>query len=179
MNFDKNINLYRQLHVQNEYYGTTSTRYVKRIVEHINSFKPNNILDFGCGKGYLKNELIKHGIAIDEFDPSIPDKSEIKKNQYDLIITTDVLEHLYENEIKHTMKTFIKLKPKSMFHAICNRSAGTTLPDGSNAHKTIKSIEWWNNRLQMYSENKFDSIVYKNPKDINQSKTSIIVMVKI
>lgn len=172
----KDIELYKKLHSHNFNYGDTGSRYVKKIVSHIEQYKPDSVLDFGCGKGKLATELSKLGLRVDEYDPAIEGKEQIPLKQYDMIITTDVLEHLYEDEIETVCKDFLSLSPLTMFHAICCRRAGNLLPDGSNAHKTVKPIEWWDNKLKSYTG--FKTEVIKNPKDVNQSHTSIIIMSK-
>lgn len=172
----KDIELYKQLHLKNSGYGGTGSRYVKRIVSHIEQNKPKSILDFGCGKGNLVKELSKLGITVHEYDPAIVGKEKIPQKQYDMIITTDVLEHLYEDEIETICNDFLSLCPETMFHVICTRPAGNLLPDGSNAHKTVKQIEWWDNKLKSYTG--FKTEVIKNPKDIDQGQTSIIIMKK-
>lgn len=170
----KDVELYKQLHSQNSHYGGTGSRYVKRIVSHIEQYKPDSILDFGCGKGKLAVELSKLGLNVDEYDPAIEGKEQIPQRHYDMIITTDVLEHLHEEEISTICEEFVAIKPKTMFHVICTRLADNLLPDGSNAHKTVKPIEWWNDKLKEYTG--YRTEVIKNPKDINQSQTSIILM---
>lgn len=170
----KDIELYKQLHSRSFNYGDTGSRYVKRIIAHIEQYKPDSILDFGCGKGKLASELSKLGLRVDEYDPAIEGKDKIQQKHYDMIITTDVLEHLHKDEIQAICNDFLLLSPITMFHVICTRPADNLLPDGSNAHKTVEPIEWWDDKLKSYTG--FKTEVIKNPKDINQSQTSIIVM---
>ena len=41
----------------------------------------------------------------------------------------------------------IALCPKHMYHVICHRLAYATLPDGSNAHKTVQPPDWWYDKI--------------------------------
>lgn len=172
----KDIELYKELHINNSEYGNTGSRYTQRILNHILEYKPSSILDFGCGKGELAKELYQLGFNVDEYDPAIEGKEQIPNAHYDMLITTDVLEHLYEKEISTICEQFLSINPKTMFHVICTRLAGNLLPDGSNAHKTVKPIEWWNDKLKKYTG--FKTEIIKNPQDINQSQTSILIMYK-
>ena len=171
----KDIELYKKLHIQNSNYGDTGPKYLERIVTHIQKYKPDSILDFGCGKGGLAKELLKFGLNVDQYDPAIAGKENIPQKHYAMIITTDVLEHLYEDEIQTICNDFLSLSPSTMFHAICTRPASNLLPDGSNAHKTVKPIEWWEDKLKNYTGFKTEAI--KNPKEIHD-QMSIIVMYK-
>ena len=172
----KDLELYKQMHKNAPSYGATGGRYIHRVIEHIEKYKPETILDFGCGKGCLKNALKMKQLEIDEYDPAIKGKEKILKDKYDLIITTDVLEHLYEEEIEQVCKEFLSLSPETMFHVICTRKADALLPDGSNAHKTVKPIEWWKQKMESYLN--YRALVVKNPADINQTETSIMVLIK-
>ena len=59
--------------------------------------KPKNALDFGCGRTSLLSSLLeKEGIACDYYDPIYhPDTLEDDK-KYDLIVSTEVFEHLHQ-----------------------------------------------------------------------------------
>lgn len=167
----KDIEQYRILHQNNSRYGDTANQYITYIVEYINKKQPKTIIDFGCGKGALKRVLKnKYSIQIDEYDPAIPEKHIIGKTQYDLLITTDVLEHLYEDEIETFFKEILKLEPKYMFHAICTRKADNVLPNGTNAHKTIKSKNWWIEKIGSIIPHNISTI----DPDIKQTHTFIL-----
>jgi hypothetical protein len=57
------------------------------------------------------------------------------------------LEHVPENELPTCWEIFKLLKPKTMFLVICTRKAGQILPNGTNAHKTVKPVDWWKDVL--------------------------------
>ena len=41
----------------------------------------------------------------------------------------------------------MSLSPKYMIHIISTRPAKKVLPDGTNAHKTIKNKNWWKEKI--------------------------------
>ena len=168
----RDVDLYKKLHQHDPSYGTFSVQYNNRIINHINKVKPKTIIDYGSGKGNLAKCLNQYNI--DEYDPAIPGKDHITQKQYDLIISTDVLEHLYIDEIELICKEFCMLNPKSMFHCISTRPAAQILSDGSNAHKTIKSGDWWGMKLEQYTG--YRTEVINNPVDISHDSVSIILM---
>jgi hypothetical protein len=146
----RDIDLYKELHKTNKNYGNTGKYYCSFINEYLVHY-PNikNVLDFGCGKSTLSQCLDFH---IDEYDPAISGKEQISKSKYDLIITTDVLEHLYEDEIPLICQEFLSLQPYKMLHFICTIKAKQILPDGSNAHKTIQNGEWWKTHIHNFTK---------------------------
>jgi 2-polyprenyl-3-methyl-5-hydroxy-6-metoxy-1,4-benzoquinol methylase len=168
----KDLELYKQLHQQRSY-GDTGSVYTDDVRSFIDETGSVSVLDFGAGRGSLKSSLHnKYSIDIDEFDPCIPDKEIIPKEEYELVITTDLLEHLFEEEIDNLFEEILSLKPKFMYHAISTRTATILLPDGSNCHKTVKNTEWWSNRIK--------SLL--NPKSIEQKEINddcVIFKIKI
>lgn len=149
MKYDyRDLKLYEQLHKQRSY-GDTGSIYTDNVKSFIDKTGATSVLDFGSGTGALKTSLNnKYNIDIDEFDPCYDGKRNIPNTQYDLIITTDVLEHLYEDEIENFFEEILSLQPKFMYHAISTRKAHIHLPDGSNCHKTVKNNEWWKSKIQ-------------------------------
>ena len=58
--------------------------------------KPNNALDFGCGESLLLSKLLsQNAIECDYYDPIYHSSQEYKNNSYDLIVSTEVFEHLH------------------------------------------------------------------------------------
>lgn len=143
----KDLHLYEKIYSTTNNYGNTGHRYADIVYKFILETNPLSVLDFGCGQGSLKKNLATKNIDIDEYDPCIPGKNTINKLQYDLIVTTDVLEHIYENEINTFFSDIMSLAPKYMIHIICTRPAEKVLPDGTNAHKTIKNKNWWKEKI--------------------------------
>lgn len=156
----KDLDLYKQLHQQRSY-GDTGSVYTDDIKSFIDDTAASSVLDFGAGIGTLKNSLHnKYSFNIDEFDPCVPGKEVIPKDEYEMVITTDLLEHLFEEEIDNLFEEMLVLKPKFMYHAISTRTATILLPDGSNCHKTVKDAEWWLNKIKQLT--KPSNINYEN-----------------
>jgi 2-polyprenyl-3-methyl-5-hydroxy-6-metoxy-1,4-benzoquinol methylase len=145
----KDIEQYQLLHKQQTNYGASGHSYTDLIINFIKRTRPKTILDFGCGKETLKSTLSQHGIHIDGYDPAISGKESPPLTKYDLIITTDVLEHIHEEELDRLFSDMLSFDPVCMYHVICNRAAYSVLPDGTNAHKTIKDNLWWSDKLKL------------------------------
>jgi cyclopropane fatty-acyl-phospholipid synthase-like methyltransferase len=160
----KDIDLYKEIYSRKTAYGNAGGRYVEIIYDFIVEKKVSLILDFGCGQGSLKKALALKSIHIDEYDPSIKNKNVIYKPAYDLVITTDVLEHIHEDEIDIFLHDILSLSASYMIHVISTRPAQNILPDGTNAHKTIKNQNWWQNKIfesTKYKTSIIDANIYK------------------
>ena len=58
---------------------------------------PQNALDFGCGASSLLSKMfVKNGIKCDFYDPIYHPDSTYKQKSYDLIVSTEVFEHLHD-----------------------------------------------------------------------------------
>ncbi|MDQ7084977.1 MAG: class I SAM-dependent methyltransferase [Sulfurovum sp.] len=59
--------------------------------------KPKNALDFGCGRSTLLASLLqKEGISCDYYDPIYHPHTLKEGKKYDLIVSTEVFEHLHQ-----------------------------------------------------------------------------------
>lgn len=148
----KDLDLYKQLHLNDKHYGSTPFHHAPKIIDFIVDQKPKSILDFGCGKGSLKTFISNKfpEILFDNYDPAISEYSSINKSSYDMVISVDVMEHLYEDEISGIFQEMINLNPSSMYHVICHRLAHAILPDKTNAHKTVQPPSWWLDKFRSF-----------------------------
>ena len=159
------VEQYKLLNDKNKLYYESNLsifNMVNEISLFINYLKPKNILDYGCGNGVLL-KLLKHKytkINIDGYDPAIKEFSVIPKNHYDMIINTDVLEHIPKSDIGYVVN-HIKSLSNNVFFCLHHGKAWTILPNGENAHITIEPKEWYHNLMRNY----FDIIIPLNARN--------------
>ena len=153
------VEQYKLLNDKNKFYYESNLSIFNMINEislFIDYLKPKNILDYGCGNGILL-KLLKHKypkINIDGYDPAIKEFSVISNNHYDMIINTDVLEHIPKNDICDVLN-HIKSLSNNVFFCLHHGKAWTILSNGENAHITIEPKEWYHNLMRNY----FDIII--------------------
>ncbi len=172
--YQRMVSLYRELHTRGEqvlglssdetYPGVNLLPHTKRIKDLIDQTGARTVLDYGCGKGY-QYDLPKVAIPgvgerdgvldywdIDEvrcYDPCYERYSKLPEGKFDGVISTDVLEHCVEEDIPWIVAEMFAYANRFVFAAIACYPAKTTLPNGENAHATIRPIEWWK---QVFSE---------------------------
>jgi SAM-dependent methyltransferase len=149
---DKYLEQIKKLHQQDQSWGNSALNWVDTIVDLIEKEKPETILDYGCGKGKLAESLrkVKDSFIVTEYDPAIPGK-DISPDSYDMVIATDVLEHI-EPEYLHSVLLYLqKLIKKVGFFNICLQPAKRyNFEDGTNAHRILKPKAWWLKKLSQY-----------------------------
>jgi 2-polyprenyl-3-methyl-5-hydroxy-6-metoxy-1,4-benzoquinol methylase len=65
----------------------------------------------------------------------------------DLVVCTDVLEHVEEDKIDSVLDHIFRLSAKSTYLVISTKPAKTILPDGRNAHLIIRPLDWWMKKI--------------------------------
>jgi 2-polyprenyl-3-methyl-5-hydroxy-6-metoxy-1,4-benzoquinol methylase len=144
--------LIRDKHVANPW-GGQGHSWVFMIAPLLNTYPPGiTILDFGCGRGTFKKEMLKFrpDAIITEYDPGVPGKDVLDWTQVDFITCTDVMEHVEEKFVDNTLISLNALCKGGIFFNIDLQLARSLLPDGSNAHITIKPPAWWQAKLDQH-----------------------------
>lgn len=137
--------LNRELHDQRPDYGTTARNYVQKIANLVEAAGDDaTILDYGCGKGLLK-QFLPH-LNVFEYDPAIPGKDG-EPSPADFLVSIDVLEHIEPDCLTDVLEHMRRKAKGVVFLTVATRPAKKTLPDGRNAHLIVETIDWWLPRL--------------------------------
>lgn len=126
--------------------GITLLKYIPTINQIIKDKDIKTILDYGCGKA--KHHPSEWNAT--KFDPAIPEFANKPKGKFDLVISTDVLEHIPVDNLKPIIDELFEYSNKWLFVSVCCRKAKAILPNGYNAHATIESAKWWRELFKPY-----------------------------
>lgn len=154
---------YRIMHQNPSMFSGGSLRqFLPEITSLINSSNIHTVLDYGCGKAQCYKEYRLHSLwQVDDiklYDPGVDLYSTPPNKKYDLTICTDVMEHVPEESVDQVLEHIASCTTKMAFFSISTRPAKKILPDGRNAHLTIKSPDWWIaklNQLPFYAKAAF------------------------
>jgi hypothetical protein len=140
------IEQYRQIHAAGAY-GESSVKNLRFLRPEIALLKPRSIIDYGCGQSRFLDELKpSHDVELIRYDPAIPQFSRKPNIPADLLINIDVLEHIEEGDLDDVMDDLASLSRNAII-IVDTKPAATFLPDGRNAHVTIRPQAWWRDRL--------------------------------
>ena len=159
---------YRQMHREGERYlnippqdtfpGASLPPQAARVKRLIRATGAHSILDYGSGKGRqyeLRNITLPDGEEIESivdywgvdyvhcYDPSYDPFSRLPQARFDGVIATDVLEHCPEPDVPWIVEEMFGFADRFVFANVVCYPARKRLPNGENAHCTIKAAEWW------------------------------------
>jgi len=135
----------RLLHQQRDDYGKRGHRHLQNVKKLMTQHRCQTVLDYGCGKATLSKHL-----ACQNYDPGVPEY-DITPTPADLVVCTDVLEHIEPSLLENVLKYLKHLTQKVGYFVIATRAdTSKTLPDGTNPHKIVEDRQWWARRLRNY-----------------------------
>ena len=168
--FEKGVTSKKSCYLNYRWMPELTIPMASKIAKFLNISENENILDFGCSKGYMVKafrllDINAYGVDISEYAIEHAD-SEVKKfcrliknkdyapikKDFNWVITKDVLEHLTVEQISRFLKTYLKFS-KNMFHVI---------PLGDNKKFRIKDYHLDKSHLQMNNEKWWTNLFKKN-----------------
>lgn len=164
--------MYRQMHLHGEagnaksaertFEGVSLPPQAPRIKRLVQRSGARCLLDYGSGKG-KQYDLQRLAVAgegewdgvldywgVDEvvcFDPAYPPYSRVPQGKFDGVIATDVLEHCPEEDIDWILGELFGYALRFVYASVACYPAKKRLPNGENAHCTIRPPEWWQARF--------------------------------
>lgn len=132
---------YRELY-ERKRYGQTAQELALEIQCCLLDLKPRVVLEYGSGYSKLVDMLEIGDTRWTHYDPAIPAISCVPVQSADLIINTDVMEHIPEHDVDDVLAHHRELSPHVFFH-ITTRAATKILPNGENAHCTVWAANVW------------------------------------
>jgi len=144
------IPAYRQLHEAGHFPGLSIRPFVPEIAQLVVETRAKSLLDCGCGKGHqyiIERFHEAWGPRPTLYDPGVSEHDTKPAGRFDGVITTDMLEHIPEDELDAVVADLVRYARLWCFASVCCRPAKRRFPDGSNVHVTIRPFAWWQDRL--------------------------------
>jgi len=129
-------------------WGATGNKYSGEWVRGLLRDRPylQSVLDFGAGKGTLGAGI--QGVAewVD-YDPGIPGKDVLPNRQFDMVVSTDCLEHVEPTHIEATIVQIGSRAKKVVALDIPCYATGNVFSEGpyegQDYHLIVKPPDWW------------------------------------
>lgn len=124
----------------------------------------HTVLDFGCGPcGGLAADPRPLGfgaVTVVPYDPYVAQYAADPWTQpITAVFSCDVLEHMPLTAVTAFLWTVCThVTVQKVMLVIATRAATKVMPNGANAHITVRSGEWWHGFLTAYTSHSFDCV---------------------
>jgi hypothetical protein len=127
----------------------------------LNQFKISTLLDYGCGgsdyeaPGFDGQLSAKECFGLSQVYRFEPARNVDQRQRVDAVVCFDVLEHIFIADVPGVVRELFSLADKLLVVNVACYSARALLPNGENAHITVRGPLWW--------KGLFDSISIEYP----------------
>lgn len=117
------------------------------IIDH----KTKTVLDYGAGGSDwdapnfdpITGNSAKKFFNVDKVYTFEPARNQLGKKRADCVVCIDVLEHIYIADVPKVVEELFSLSKKLLVVNVACYKAAALLPNGENAHITVRSPDWW------------------------------------
>jgi hypothetical protein len=175
---------------ENLYYGASLIRHLPIIRDLVAESGAKSMLDYGSGKGRfyeLRDIELRTGEVIPSvaeylglssircYDPAVKSHSTLPDEKFDIVISTDALEHCPEPDLPWIVDEIFGFATKMVYANVASYPAIKRLPNGENAHATQRDHLWWKDLLDDVS-NRHPGVHYRF--EIDQIERSLKTLFK-
>jgi len=89
-------------------------------------------------------------VSVTNFEPARGLKQKINS---DAVVCIDVLEHIFIGDVPNILGELFSLATKLLVVNVACYKAAALLPNGENAHITVRSPDWWKGAIDTVSSN--------------------------
>jgi hypothetical protein len=135
--------------------GLTCLKHWRAIAELAARHECRSALDYGCGKGLQYETPACDGLTLEQvlgfsvakYDPALARFAGRLDGPFDLVWCVDVMEHIDELDVDWVIDDLLAYAERALLVTIACYPAKKHLPDGRNAHLTVRPAEWWRTRF--------------------------------
>jgi hypothetical protein len=130
-------------------------------------FFANNVatvLDYGAGGSDwdrpdfdpVTRNSAKQFFNVDQVYEFEPARDKLMKTKADCVVCMDVLEHIFISDVGKIVDELFNLSNKLLIVNVACYEANALLPNGENAHITVRTPDWWKGVFDVISLNHKD-----------------------
>jgi hypothetical protein len=164
---DKGYETNDGVHIENAFSDFELRHYRTQLQKIISFFETKSILDYGSGgsnwnlNGFHDNgQSAKEYFNLDMIKKYDPARGLDERSKVDTVICFDVLEHIHILDICKVIRDLFDHAGKLLIINVACYSARALLPNGENAHITVRQPLWWKGVVDSISIEYPDVCVY-------------------
>lgn len=171
--FTELVQIYQQLHQDGDilnnlppektFSGRSLAAHLDPLKTAVDAYQLRTILDYGCGKALAHKSVqyttpegktlhgLREVLGVDEitlYDPGFGPYQELPKGTFDGVVCCDVLEHIPEEDTDWVIDELFAYAETFLLCTVACYPASKNLPDGENAHVTLKKPGWWIDKIE-------------------------------
>lgn len=148
----------------NTFSGKSLRDHIAPIAALVHASRARSILDYGSGKGRayeafpgesadsrFKTLRAWEGVKVTCYDPGYAPFAGTVEPQYDGVVCTDVLEHVADDDVPWVLDELFRHARAFVYAVAACYRARKVLPNGENAHVTVKPATWWREQMEIAS----------------------------
>jgi hypothetical protein len=138
-----------------QFHGLSILQHADGIGAFIREVGATSMLDWGCGgaepydsprKLWYQWGFERKDVTL--YDPSFKKFSALPAHKADIVICSDVLEHIMPGEVNAFINNLFARANKAVWASVCCREAKKTFPNSTiNLHVCIRPYAWWHDRF--------------------------------
>ncbi len=133
--------------------------YRAQIASIFNQYSISTILDYGCGGSDWRAsgfDEVSDQSAVEYFGLQNayryePARDIDERRQVDCVVSFDVLEHIFIADVPAVLRDMFSYASKLMILNVACYPAAAKLPNGENAHITVRHPVWWKGMVDCIS----------------------------
>lgn len=116
-----------------------------------------SVLDYGCGGSdwnkpdFSEGKTAKEYFELEKVNHFEPARNLDEREMSDCVQSFDVLEHIYINDVPNLLREIFSYSKKLVVINVACYEAAALLPNGENAHITVRHPNWWKGMLDAIS----------------------------
>lgn len=159
------LDFYKQMHdegveesaAKDTFSGVSLGPHVDAIGSLLQQFNSKSLLDYGAGKARFYDAKLFRGRdgqpatlqtywgleRMYLYDPGYEPFSRLPDGAFDVVICTDVMEHIPEEDLPWVIDELFGYTRQFMYVCVATYPARKTFPNGENVHVTLRDRKWW------------------------------------
>jgi hypothetical protein len=125
-------------------WGKSGASHAPEILALATELGATTVLDYGAGCATLA--VAVPTLKVFDYDPGTA--AHALPKPADLVVSSDVLEHVEPDKIDNVLRHQYLLARKGAYLVIALSPARELLPNGHNAHLLIRPVDWWLAKLK-------------------------------
>ena len=139
-------------------YNSFELRKIRDVIKNkFTQYNVKTVLDYGCGGSDWNAPGFANGISAVEFfglravHRYEPARDIDERASVDCVVCFDVLEHVYVSDVAAVLRDILSHANKLVILNVACYEANALLPNGENAHITVRNPHWWKGVLDTIS----------------------------